>query len=511
MKSVKLKVALIANLIAVACLVILGVITFMFVKEALFEEVLKAETNYVKTAKNSMETFKTRNSSALENLAKSILKRPIEQLDNQEALMRYIGKDLKDFRDAGGFLAVYIAQPNGELVVSDPDSDAKKLDFGIYGKADNYDARTREYFIEAVKANKAFTTASYIDVTTNLPCFTYSIPLYKDGKFLGVLAFDVLVTDLQTEFENLPGRTFVLDNEDKVFVSTDKTLLDPNYDIKFFADIAKSKADFEPFEYVTKGGQERFGICAKVSDFYTACVGESIDQIKAPVYKIAFIQIAIVIFTSIASVLFLYFIVSKYLSPLITIQSGLNSFFDFINHKTQDISTISIKTNDEFGQMAAAINDNIKATKEGLDQDKQAVKESVTTVGIVENGDLTARITANPRNPQLIELKSVLNNLLDVLQTKVGKDMNKIHSIFEEFKSLDFRHKIENASGSVEVTTNALGEEIIKMLKQSSEFANSLANESSKLQNAVQNLTSSSNSQAASLEETAAALEEITS
>ncbi|MBT0757349.1 methyl-accepting chemotaxis protein, partial [Campylobacter upsaliensis] len=75
------------------------------------------------------------------------------------------------------------------------------------------------------------------------------------------------------------------------------------------------------------------------------------------------------------------------------IQSGLNSFFDFINHKTQDISTISIKTNDEFGQMAAAINDNIKATKEGLDQDKQAVKESVTTVGIVENGDLTARIT----------------------------------------------------------------------------------------------------------------------
>ncbi|EAL53592.1 methyl-accepting chemotaxis protein (tlpA) [Campylobacter upsaliensis RM3195] len=511
MKSVKLKVALIANLIAVACLVILGVITFMFVKEALFEEVLKAEINYVKTAKNSIETFKTRNSSALEKLAKSILKRPIEQSNNQEALMRYIGEDLKDLRDSGGFLAVYIAQPNGELIVSDPVSDAKKLDFRINGKADNYDARTREYFIEAVKANKVFTTSSYIDVVTNLPCFTYSIPLYKDGKFLGVLALDVLVTDLQTEFENLPGNTFVLDDEDKVFVSTDKTLLDPNYDIKFFADIAKNKADFEPFEYVTRNGEEKFGICVKVSDFYTACVGESIDQIKAPVYKIAFIQLAIVIFTSIASVLFLYFIVSKYLSPLNSIQSGLNSFFDFINHKTQNISTISIKTNDEFGQMAAAINDNIKATKEGLDQDKQAVKESVTTVGIVENGDLTARITANPRNPQLIELKSVLNSLLDVLQAKVGKDMNKIQSIFEEFKSLDFRNKIENASGTVEVTTNALGEEIIKMLKQSSDFANSLADESTKLQNAVQNLTTSSNSQAASLEETAAALEEITS
>ncbi len=56
--------------------------------------------------------------------------------------------------------------------------------------------------------------------------------------------------------------------------------------------------------------------------------------------------------------------------------------------------------------------------------------------------------------------------------------MNAIHKIFEEYKSLDFRNKLENASGSVELTTNALGDEIVKMLKQSSDFANALANES---------------------------------
>ncbi|EAJ7574470.1 methyl-accepting chemotaxis protein [Campylobacter upsaliensis] len=224
-----------------------------------------------------------------------------------------------------------------------------------------------------------------------------------------------------------------------------------------------------------------------------------------------------IIITSLVSLLvvivtILYYVKFHITRRIVNVSEHLYSFFKYINFESDQLpANLKPRANDEIGQMAAAINDNIKATKEGLDQDKQAVKESVTTVGIVENGDLTARITANPRNPQLIELKSVLNNLLDVLQTKVGKDMNKIHSIFEEFKSLDFRHKIENASGSVEVTTNALGEEIIKMLKQSSEFANSLANESSKLQNAVQNLTSSSNSQAASLEETAAALEEITS
>ncbi|EEP6734470.1 methyl-accepting chemotaxis protein, partial [Campylobacter jejuni] len=107
---------------------------------------------------------------------------------------------------------------------------------------------------------------------------------------------------------------------------------------------------------------------------------------------------------------------SKYLSPLAAIQTGLTSFFDFINYKTKNVSTIEVKSNDEFGQISNAINENILATKRGLEQDNQAVKESVQTVSVVEGGNLTARITANPRNPQLIELKNVLNKLLDVLQ-----------------------------------------------------------------------------------------------
>ncbi|HEE9574393.1 TPA: cache domain-containing protein [Campylobacter coli] len=193
------------------------------------------------------------------------------------------------------------------------------------------------------------------------------------------------------------------------------------------------------------------------------------------------------------------------------IKTNITSFFDFINHKTKNVSTIEVKSNDEFGQISKAINENILATKQGLEQDAKAVKESVETVGVVESGNLTARITANPRNPQLIELKNVLNRLLDALQARVGSDMNEIQRVFNSYKSLDFTTEVKDANGAVEVTTNALGQEIIKMLKQSSDFANALANESGKLQTAVQNLTSSSNSQAASLEETAAALEEITS
>lgn len=109
MKSIKIKLALIANLMAVLCLVILGVVTFMFVKNEIYTEVVNAETNYVKTAKNSMESFRARNIAALKSLEKNILKHSLSRLDNQEALMQFVGQDLKTFRDAGRFLAVYIA------------------------------------------------------------------------------------------------------------------------------------------------------------------------------------------------------------------------------------------------------------------------------------------------------------------------------------------------------------------------------------------------------------------
>ncbi|WP_417904325.1 methyl-accepting chemotaxis protein [Campylobacter sp. LH-2024] len=511
MKSLKIKFSLIVNIISITILVILGVVTYFFAKTLIYDQVIKSETNYIKVAKNSLMGFQEANLKVLQSYSARILHFPINELDNEKALMENVGEELKILRDTGGFLAAYIAQPNGELVVSDTDSDAKGVDFGTYGKKDNYDARTRDWYQGALKTNDIYITPSYIDITSKLPCFTYSKALYKDGKFIGVLAIDILTKDLQKEYEANPGRTFAFDKNNKIFAATDKFQLTEDYDASHITVPARTKADFEPFEYIRKkDGSRGLAMCVKVGE-NRVCTGQSINKIEEPINKMSYIQIAIILIAIVINFILIYVLAAKLLSPLTIIQNGLNAFFDFINHKTKNVSTINIKTNDEFGQISKAINENILITKQGLEQDNQAVKESVSTVQVVEKGDLTARITANPRNPQLVELKNVLNKLLDVLQEKVGSDMNAIHKIFEEYKSLDFRNKLENARGSVEVTTNALGEEIIKMLKQSSDFANHLASESSKLQNAVQNLTSSSNSQAASLEETAAALEEITS
>ncbi|ENI2935583.1 methyl-accepting chemotaxis protein [Campylobacter coli] len=509
MNNIKIKLSVIANSIAIFALSILSIISFYFTKDSLYQSTLHAETDLLKATQISIENFRSRNISLLNALEKDILNLPYEALNSQDNIVNNVGAILKYYRNSGNLLAVYIGLDNGENIVSDDLSEKKNTNITINGKANNYNATTREWYKEARNSNQTYITPAYIDVVSNEYAITYSKALYKDGKFIGVLGFDVLLISLQDEIARTPGNTFVFDHKDRVFAATNKALLDPSVDHSPVLNAYKAHGDNNFFSYKLNN-EERLGTCTKVFA-YTACITESTDVINKPIFKAAYIQvIALIIMISI-SIILLYFIVSKYLSPLAAIQTGLTSFFDFINHKTKNVSTIEIKSNDEFGQISKAINENILATKQGLEQDAKAVKESVETVGVVESGNLTARITANPRNPQLIELKNVLNRLLDVLQARVGSDMNAIHKIFEEYKSLDFRNKLDNANGSVEVTTNALGDEIVKMLKQSSDFANHLASESSKLQSAVQNLTSSSNSQAASLEETAAALEEITS
>ncbi|EPS8484787.1 methyl-accepting chemotaxis protein [Campylobacter jejuni] len=509
MNSIKIKLSVIANSIAIFALSILSIISFYFTKDSLYQSTLYTETELLKATQISIEDFRSRNISLLNTLEKDILKLPYEALNSQDNIVNNVGAILKYYRNSGNLLAVYIGLDNGENIVSDDLSEKKNTNITINGKANNYNATTREWYKEARNSNQIYITPAYIDAISNEYCITYSKALYKDGKFIGVLGIDILLTSLQDQIARTPGNTFVFDNKDKIFAATNKALLDPSVDHSPVLNAYKAHGDNNFFSYKLNN-EERLGVCTKVFA-YTACITESADIINKPIFKAAYIQvIALIVMISI-SVILLYFIVSKYLSPLAAIQTGLTSFFDFINYKTKNVSTIEVKSNDEFGQISNAINENILATKRGLEQDNQAVKESVQTVSVVEGGNLTARITANPRNPQLIELKNVLNRLLDALQARVGSDMNEIQRVFNSYKSLDFTTEVKDANGAVEVTTNALGQEIIKMLKQSSDFANALANESGKLQTAVQSLTTSSNSQAQSLEETAAALEEITS
>ncbi|EAK1160050.1 methyl-accepting chemotaxis protein [Campylobacter jejuni] len=388
-----------------------------------------------------------------------------------------------------------------------------------------YDTKNRPWYKAAKEAKKLIVTEPYKSAASGEVGLTYAAPFYdRNGNFRGVVGGDYDLANFSTNVLTVgkSDNTFteVLDSEGTILFNDEvaKILTKTELSINIANAIKANPALIDPrnqdtlFTAKDHQGVDYAIMCnSAFNPLFRICTITENKVYTEAVNSILMKQVIVGIIAIIIALILIRFLISRSLSPLAAIQTGLTSFFDFINHKTKNVSTIEVKSNDEFGQISNAINENILATKRGLEQDNQAVKESVQTVSVVEGGNLTARITANPRNPQLIELKNVLNRLLDALQARVGSDMNEIQRVFNSYKSLDFTTEVKDANGAVEVTTNALGQEIIKMLKQSSDFANALANESGKLQTAVQSLTTSSNSQAQSLEETAAALEEITS
>lgn len=243
---------------------------------------------------------------------------------------------------------------------------------------------------------------------------------------------------------------------------------------------------------------------------YSVIVSVPTNSVLAPLYKLqTLIAIASLVFVAIAMVLIYLYIQRNLGRRLLILVSTLNSFFKFINHESKDVHLIRIRANDELGTMGKLINENIKRTQDSLKIDEEAIEQSSQTAKAVENGDLTARIVKQPSNPQLVELKNVLNNMLDVLQSKVGSDMNEIHRVFESYKQLDFATEVKDAKGSVEVTTNTLGEEIRQMLMASAGFAQNLSSQSSELEKSMEKLMAGSQTQASSLQQSAAAVEQI--
>ncbi|MBK1963403.1 aspartate chemotaxis receptor CcaA [Campylobacter novaezeelandiae] len=268
-------------------------------------------------------------------------------------------------------------------------------------------------------------------------------------------------------------------------------------------------------DYVSTTGHESY---ASVSPFNIGDKSWSV-MVVSPKYSVfkplKKIQLMIIIASLIFVVFVLaivYYCVHKIVgSRLPIILNSLELFFRFLNHEKVQLKTIKVRANDELGKMSEIINANIEKTERSLMQDQDAIKESAETAKEIEYGNLMARITKNPANPQLIELKNVLNKMLDVLQNKIGSNMNEINRVFDSYKALDFTTEVKDAKGGVEITTNILGEEIKKMLVASSDFAKELAGQSQELKTSMQRLTEGSNLQANSLEQSAAAVEQISS
>ena len=236
-------------------------------------------------------------------------------------------------------------------------------------------------------------------------------------------------------------------------------------------------------------------------------IDSKISDMNNEIYMILFIIIILLIL----EIVLLYVISKNILLSLENFKEGLLSFFSFLNKETSKTSRINIDSKDEFGEMANIVNNNIEKTQKLIQQDNQLIDEVKNVVLKVKDGYLDNKISNKTDNQSLEELKNNFNEMLEVIASKVCKDINKLTNVLDSYAKLDFRAKVQNDKGIVSVGVNNLGNIITSMLVENKSNGLTLDESSNILLANVDKLNVSSNEAAVSLEETAAALEEITS
>ncbi|MDY0327239.1 MAG: cache domain-containing protein [Arcobacteraceae bacterium] len=251
--------------------------------------------------------------------------------------------------------------------------------------------------------------------------------------------------------------------------------------------------------------------------------GEYVDNIEEKVLlmqedankQIGMIILQVILIATIVSLL-IGLIISKLstkyiLKPLNDFQNGLMAFFSYLNKETNKVELIGIDSKDELGTMSKIVNTNITKTQILITQDNELIDDVKRVVAQIKNGHLNINVQNNTQNESLQELRNTFNEMLAILNQKIGSDLNNISKVLGDFAKHDFTTKVPSAKGQIEVSINNLGDEISSLLKQSLTVGKTLEQSSNRLIENVDTLNKSSNEAAANLEETAAALEEITS
>ena len=203
---------------------------------------------------------------------------------------------------------------------------------------------------------------------------------------------------------------------------------------------------------------------------------------------------------------------SNILKNLDSVKTGVENFFAFINFEKEDISLINVSSSDELGIMSAIINKNIENTKINIQKDRALISDTIRVANSINKGYLDSKIELSSNNPSLNELKNIINGMLNSLNGNVSN----ILKVLTSYSKLDFRPKIaqSNLEGIIkelENGVNILGDVITQTLLENKRTGVVLSDNANNLSKNMQYIATAANSQAASLEETAASLEEITS
>jgi len=380
------------------------------------------------------------------------------------------------------------------------------------------------------EANKEFITKPYIYPIAGVDTLmtTVAIPLYKDGKYAGVIGAEIALDTFSTLAKSVKvydnGYAFIVDSYGVILGHPKQDLVS-----KSLLDVTKNDIDYKTalnnisknkdHSFIKKSFEHNLESLYYAKPFtiknadvnWAIFVNAPIEEYLSLANFVRNLSILAAFFGIIIIGAIIFLSVRQLKSNLNLITNGLKSFFQYLNKESSTTEQIQLISNDEFGQMAKNINDNIIKISKSINDDNILIEDVKRIVNQVSDGHLENRINKNTSTDSLNELKNLLNNMLNNLESLVGKDINKISEVLSKYTQRNFKAKLDGeTSGKIGAELIEMNKMMTQMLQDSQRDGNNLQRSSNELTQNVQTLSSNATSQAASLEETAASIDEIT-
>ena len=364
------------------------------------------------------------------------------------------------------------------------------------------------------------------------PAMFLSTPIYVDGTFKAVLAFQLSnssINDImkfkkgygKTQEDYLVGSDFLMRSDsflDPKTHSLEKSFEEPkkgSVKTKAVKNVfSNKKAHIEVIKnYKNKEVLSAYSSLKIDDGLKWAIVSEiEMQEVLITTNKVKNNIIIASLFILVIIVFIAYALINiKVIKPLEKFQSGLLGFFKYLNKESSTVEELPIFMNDEIGQMSKAVNENILKIQAAIDEDNKFINDVTKVVAQVKNGKFKQEIENISQNESLEELKKIINEMLQVLCKTVCTDVNAITKILHEYQHLNFNARLDSTEGNVSQGLNNLADIVNEMLVDNKRNGLTLNSSANVLSQNVDELNRNSNETAVSLEETSASLEEITS
>lgn len=485
--------------ILVATFIILVIFNYAKTKTHIEELLASSHKQILKDSSSLLEKYFGEKMQALQAVANTLSNGSLDDED-------FVSAQILSMKEIGNFNLAWIGyEKTGRMLRSN------KRHTNV---SDNYDPRVRGWYKKAKATKKPGFSGAYMLRYEKKLAISPFVPIYKNNELVAVLSASITLDSIAKTIEELratkSGMTFIVDNKNRIISHANPKLrLSKDKQIQKSIELIVRKFNEGKAISYELNGKERLAVCKKyIPNDWLVCTAfdkNDKDEILSDIFSG---QIIMQIVAMLVLVLLVYLIVNRLLLPLPKIQNGLLSFFEFLSNKTTGVEPILVRSKDEFGKMAAKINENVFRITSEIEQEQSFMKEVRDFVRAINRGEFVQSLQTQTSNENLEKLKDVLLDVSSSLQKSIAKDISKLLELLNSFAHKDFSARIDD-DGKVAMGINALGDEIAKMLRLSLTQGQSLGEKSENLRVTMSELSKDTKTQSRSIEQSVDTIEQL--